>query len=499
MARILFGQSYYLRLDPKLYAAMQPYPPLGTLLAAAYLRRRGHEVGLFDAMIAESERGWDESLGRHKPRYAVLYEDNFNYLSKMCLLRMREAAFRMIELAKSRGCEIILCGADATDHYEEYLRRGADYVLIGEGEETLGELMDALEDIRPVPTAGIAGLAWRDVSGASHCNPRRPDISRLDDLPIPAWDLVDVDRYRNIWRTRHGYYSMNMITTRGCPYHCNWCAKPIWGQRYNTRSPENVVDELAYIRDRYRPDHVFFADDIFGLKPGWIERFGELVNSRGIRVPFKCLMRADLVKQSVVDGLRQAGCETVWLGAESGSQKILDAMEKGTTVEQIAEARRRLGAAGIRVAFFLQFGYPGETRDDVEKTIAMVRTLLPDDIGISVSYPLPGTAFFESVRSQLGEKQNWLDSDDLAMLYEGPFPQAFYRILHGTVHAEFRMRRALRSLARGSGDQRISARARLRNLISVPRHWLEWRIQRRKLDSFGSDGRTVAVAEERLG
>jgi anaerobic magnesium-protoporphyrin IX monomethyl ester cyclase len=493
MTRILFGQSYYLRLDPKLYAAMQPYPPLGTLHAASYLRRRGHEVGLFDAMLAESEQEWAAALERHEPRYAVIYEDNFNYLSKMCLLRMREAAFRMIRLAKTRACVLILCGADATDHYEEYLRRGADYVLIGEGEETLGELMDALESIKPSPIPQIAGLAWSDESGAARCNPRRPDISRLDDLPFPAWDLVDIARYRNIWRTRHGYYSMNMVTTRGCPYHCNWCAKPIWGQRYNTRSPENVVEELAFIRANYQPDHICFADDIFGLKPGWIERFGELVRDRGLRIPFKCLMRADLVKPSVVEGLRQAGCETVWLGAESGSQKILDAMEKGTTTEQIAGARRRLGAAGIRVAFFLQFGYPGEAFEDVEKTMAMVRTLLPDDIGISVSYPLPGTPFFESVRSQLGPKKNWVDSDDLAMLYQGPFPQAFYRTLHRTVHAEFRMRRALRSLAAGHAGKR------LRHFASVPRYWLVWRIQRRRLGEFRESGGAQAGMEERLG
>jgi anaerobic magnesium-protoporphyrin IX monomethyl ester cyclase len=209
-------------------------------------------------------------------------------------------------------------------------------------------------------------------------------------------------------------------------------------------------------------------------------------------------MRADLVKQSVVHGLKQAGCDTVWLGAESGSQKILDAMEKGTTIEQIAAARHRLGAAGIKVAFFLQFGYPGETLEDVEKTMAMVRTLLPDDIGISVSYPLPGTPFFESVRSQLGAKKNWLDSDDLAMLYQGPFPQAFYRTLHRTVHAEFRMRRAVRSLAAGQAAERLPARTRLRHFVSVPRHWLEWQIQRRRLGAFREVDPRQAGMEEPL-
>jgi anaerobic magnesium-protoporphyrin IX monomethyl ester cyclase len=495
MTRILFGQSYYLRLDPKLHAAMQPFPPLGTLYAASYLRARDYDVGLFDAMLAGAEGEWGLALDRHRPAYAVIYEDNFNYLSKMCLLRMREAAWRMAVMAKSRGCTLIVCGADATDHCAEYLRKGADYVLIGEGEETLGELMDVLERRAPTHLARIAGLAWKTDSGEVRQNPRRPDLTDLDSLPLPAWDLVDIERYRSLWRKRHGYYSMNMVTTRGCPYHCNWCAKPIWGQRYNSRSPENVVDELATLRSQCQPDHIFFADDIFGLKPGWIEQFGDLVRSRGLSIPFKCLMRPDLVKLSTVQGLQRAGCELVWIGAESGSQKILDAMEKGTTVGQIESARRLLGAAGIRVAFFLQFGYPGESREDVDKTVSMVRDLAPDDIGISVAYPLPGTPFFERVRGQLGAKQNWRDSDDLAMLYQGPFPQEFYRVLHRALHAEFRTRRALRVLAGDHVGIRLPLAKRMRALAAVPGRWLEWRIQTRRLNRFSTGDHQQSAPE----
>ena len=221
MTQILLGQSYFLRFDPKLWEAMQPYPPLGTLYAASYLRQHGYEVALFDAMLAESEDEWGSLLDEHKPEYAIVYEDNFNYLSKMCLLRMRAAAFKMIDMAKSRGCIVILCGADATDHYVEYLEHGADYCLLGEGEETLIELLDQLSSGKD--TRQIIGLASNHTVRPS----RRPDITDLDKLPFPAWDLVDVDKYRSIWLKRHGYFSMNMVTTRGCPYHCNWCAKPI--------------------------------------------------------------------------------------------------------------------------------------------------------------------------------------------------------------------------------------------------------------------------------
>jgi anaerobic magnesium-protoporphyrin IX monomethyl ester cyclase len=491
VAQILFGQSYFLRFDPKLYAAMQPYPPLGTLYAASYIRARGWDVALFDAMLAESEQEWAAALDFHKPQVAVLFEDNFNYLSKMCLLRMREAAFTMIEMAKARGCIVILCGADATDHSLKYFARGADFTLIGEGEETLGELMDVLRThpstaLRSAQDAfaSILGLARPDERGGEHRNPRRPDMARLDDLPFPAWDLVDISRYQKVWRERHGYTSMNMVTTRGCPYHCNWCAKPIWGQRYNSRSPENVVAEMKWLKENYRPDHIGFADDIFGLKPGWIERFGRLVEEQDAAIPFKCLLRADLVKPSVVEGLKSSGCRTVWMGAESGSQKILDGMEKGTTVSQIVEARRLLGEAGIQVAFFLQFGYPGEIRADVEATLKMVRETMPDDIGISVSYPLPGTKFYERVKAQLGEKQNWVDSEDLAMLYRGPFPQAFYRVLHRTVHAEFRMRRAWRVIRRDAPHPHRWQLRHARLAASIPYHWLGWQANRLRLNRF---------------
>lgn len=441
MSEILFGQGYTLRFDPKLFAAGQPYAPLGTLVAAAYLRTCGYDVAFFDAMLASSEVEWQQALHRHRPRIAVIYEDSFNYLTKMCLGRMREASLAMIGMARRCGATTIVSGSDASDHPEAYLSQGADFVLIGEGEATLGELVDTLWGRSSRAVEHVAGLAYRDGTGALVHTPRRPFIKDLDSLPWPAWDLVDVENYRRLWKRRHGYFSMNMATTRGCPYHCNWCAKPIYGQRYAVRSPERVADEMSWLSSTYRPDHVNFVDDIFGLKPGWVEAFADAVADQGVRLPFKCLSRADLLTDRVVTALRRAGCRTVWVGAESGSQRVLDAMEKGIRVEQIHAAARQLKERGIEVCFFLQFGYPGETLEDIEKTIKLVRDCRPDDVGISVSYPLPGTPFYQRVAPQLREKRNWVDSDDLAMLYRGPFTTEFYRVLHLTLHKEFRMRR----------------------------------------------------------
>ncbi|MCA9930791.1 MAG: B12-binding domain-containing radical SAM protein [Anaerolineales bacterium] len=453
MTDILFGQSYFLRFDPKLWEAMQPYPPLGTMIAAGFMREKGYRVALFDAMLADSTAEWAALLDQHQPTFAVIYEDNFNYLSKMCLLNMRAAAFEMIRMAAERGCTTIVCGSDATDHAEAYLNAGAHFVLLGEGEETLADLLDQFTIHNSLFTIhylqSIFGLAYNTPSGPVR-NPRRPPMRVIDHLPFPAWDLIDVGKYRAIWRERHGYYSMNMVTTRGCPYHCNWCAKPIWGQRYNGRSPENVAAELQWLRDTYQPDHIWFADDIMGLRPGWWQEFADQVEALDIRTPFKCLSRADLIvrRPDNVHALRRAGCDIVWIGAESGSQTILNAMEKGTTVEQIYAAAAGLHSAGVKVGFFLQFGYPGETRADIEKTLQMVRDCRPDDVGMSVSYPLPGTRFYENVKMQLGSKQNWTDSADLAMMYEGPFVTDFYRQLHVVLHKEFRSRRAWQMISK---------------------------------------------------
>ncbi|MDQ5823352.1 MAG: B12-binding domain-containing radical SAM protein [Chloroflexota bacterium] len=492
MTTVLLGQSYYMRFDPKEWEGKKPYPPLGTLYAASYLRECGYDVHLFDSMLAESEDEWAAALDRHRPQFAVIYEDSFNYLSKMCLSRMREAAFTMIAAAKTRGIPVLVSGSDATDHREKYFARGTDGIIIGEGEITLAESLDALTGRSTASLSEIPGLAL-----PGHSEPaKRGFIKDLDALPFPAWDLVDVERYRSIWRSHHGYYSMNMVTTRGCPYHCNWCAKPVYGQRYNVRSPESVAAELRWLKESFAPDHIWFADDIFGLKPGWIERFASEVHRLDARLPFKCLLRVDLIKPGIAEALKRAGCEIVWVGAESGSQKILDAMDKGTKVEQIYAAARDLHTHGVKVAFFLQFGYPGEDRQDIEATLRMVRECRPDDIGMSVSYPLPGTKFYDNVRAQLGEKQNWLDSGDFEMMYTGPYSTAFYRKLHTVLHKEYRAGKTWRALKSGDRPQSLGSRARatasmLYNLATLP-------VERRKLDALARKSNPTPLSLPRI-
>lgn len=480
MSDILFTHSYFYKFDQKQWETRQPYPPYGTIYAAALMRSCGFEVSLFDTALRDSPAELEIILQRERPRYLVIYDDGFNYLTKMCLTRMREAAFEMAKMGKKYGCRVMVNSSDSTDHAAQYLTEGADFVIIGEGEQTLRELVQALE-AGVLDCAGIAGLVYqREKSAELMRTAPRPVLNDLDSLPDPAWDLVDIDAYRQIWMRAHGYFSLNLATTRGCPYKCNWCAKPIYGNRYNSRSPERVAAEIEYLIGQYGVRHFWMADDIFGLKPGWPQRFRDLVQARKLVFQYKIQSRADLLlKEDTIDALAASGLRQVWVGAESGSQKILDAMDKGTKVEEIAEATQLLKRKGIEVCFFLQFGYLGETKADIAATLRMLEQLKPHDIGISVSYPLPGTKFYEKVKSMLGEKQNWEVSDDLAMMYPATYSSEYYRRLHRLVHKQFRLQQGRTELKRLVQGKKTNFRRAFRTFYYAPAAILDrWRLRR---------------------
>jgi anaerobic magnesium-protoporphyrin IX monomethyl ester cyclase len=444
MTNVLFTHSYFYKFDKKQWRFKQPYPPLGTLLAAAVVRDAGFNVSLFDTNLKDSPDQIMSSLQGERPSFVVIYDDCFNYLTKMCLTNMREAAFSMAKRAKKFGCTVIVSSSDATDHYEKYFQHGVDYVIRGEGEESLKELLQTIE--KRGDAATVNGLVFKKFGQTIITAPRQV-LRDLDTLPLPAWDLVEMKAYSRIWKKYHGYFSLNLATTRGCPFKCNWCAKPIYGNRYNSRTPANVIKEIELLISQYGANHFWMSDDIFGLKPGWVQEFHTHVASKNLKFKYKIQSRVDLLLQEdTIDALAQSGADTIWVGAESGSQKILDAMEKGTTVEQIADATRLVRQKGIKVAFFLQFGYLGESREDIDKTISMVLHLMPDEVGISVSYPLPGTKFYEKVKGQLSGKQNWSDSDDLDLMFQSTFNNEYYRQLHRYVHSVYRKNKGYNNL-----------------------------------------------------
>jgi anaerobic magnesium-protoporphyrin IX monomethyl ester cyclase len=484
--KILFSHSYFLRFDPKQWATAQPYAPLGTLYAAALLRENGYQVSLFDTMFAHTPEEVTPHLVQQQPAFFVIYDDGFNYLTKMCLTNMREAAFAMSKMAKAHGCTVIVSSSDSTDHAAQYLAEGADFVLIGEAELTLLQLVNAIQkgddDVMNIP--GLAFMRGDTVTKTI----KRHVMKDLDSLPLPAWDLVDIEPYRRMWLKSSGYFSMNMGTTRGCPFKCNWCAKPIYGNRYNARSPEQVVRELKMLQEKYRFDHIWFCDDIFGLKPGWVHQFANLVVTENLHFTFKIQSRADLLLQEdYAKDLARAGCANVWMGAESGSQKILDAMDKGITVEQVYKATALLKKQGVHPSFFIQFGYPGEVKEDIDKTIRMILELMPHEIGISVSYPLPGTVFYEKVKADLTKKTNWTDSDELQLMFRNTYPPAFYKKLHRYVHHEFRRKQGWVAMRKGLRNPLGLPLAEYRKVAAACWHWPRLIIERMQLKRYAHE------------
>jgi anaerobic magnesium-protoporphyrin IX monomethyl ester cyclase len=436
MADVLLTHSNHLAYDRKQVRKMEPYPPLGTLYAASLLRAHGISVAVFDSMLQEPEAGLREALQIHKPKIVAIYEDDFNFLTKMCLTRMRELAWEMIETSRSYGAQVVVHGSDATDHALEFLRHGAYCVLEGEAEYSLLSVTQALlnrSSLANIP--GVLQLACRTGrETVEKCSLKAP--RRASTLPLPARDLIDLSPYRNAWKDAHGFTSFNLIASRGCPFRCNWCAKPIFGDSYQLRPALDVAIEMRLLKEKYAAEHLWFADDIFGLNRHWLQDFALAVESLHSAVPFKVQARADLITAKAAQALRRAGCAEVWMGVESGSQKVLDAMDKGLRVEEVVAAREHLQHENIRTCYFLQLGYPGEQWKDIQKTIALVRETRPDDIGVSFSYPLPNTRFYARVKQQLGTKQNWSDSEDLCVMFKGTYTDKFYRAVRDALHAE---------------------------------------------------------------
>ncbi len=448
---LLLASPYHLALDPPEVAAGKPYPPLGTLVSAAELRNHGHRVAFYDATFNASPVAFTHALDGHRPGKVALVSDPHAIPIKMCTTAQRNATLAMVAAAKERGAQVLVAGPDVTDHPELYAQ--ADVTVIGEHD---GALLD-----------------WAAGTLPSGRAPRRPNRAALDTLPDPAWDLVDVPAYASRWRAHHGTWELNLSTARGCPYRCNWCAKPTWGRAYTVASPQRVAAQIRAVREDYSPDALWFTDDIFAVKPSWLATFRAEVGADP--VPFRCNTRADLVREGTyVRDLAASGCREVWMGAESGSDAILAAMDKDQTRADLTLAVRRLRDEGIRVGFFLQLGYPGESRADVESTLQMIRRLRPDEIGVSVSYPLPGTPFHERVKAQLG-RSNWATSMENEVLFAGAYPQGFYDAAREVLRAEHAWIAWHPTPSWGG----------LRRAAALPYHAARWPLHRAKMGWYG--------------
>ncbi len=413
---------------------MTPYFPLGLLYLAATLRDAGYRVGIYDGTFQTDFDDFGKALDESHPEVV-----GFGVLGTV-----RSNALKLASMAVSRGMSVIMGGADPTARPESYLsfaqdgQYPVDFVVVGEGEETILELMPALLKREGAPPlTGIRGLAYRSEAGEAVRTPARPLRKNIDEIPFPARELLDIEAHRRAWRTAHGFYSLSIIASRGCPYECAWCQKGVFGRSYRPRAAESVAEEMRQIKVLYHPDQLRIVDDVTGIDRRWVKRWRDAVLEKDATIPFECLSRVDLVDRDVLGWLKDAGCVRIAFGAESGSQKVLDAMTKGTRVEEIYRAAELCHELGIEVYLYIIVGYPEEEWKDIQATVRMLRQTLPDQFSSTIAYPLPGTKFYERVQDQLAENPDWTYTAENRLLHRGRYNTRFYRWVQRWLHLEW--------------------------------------------------------------
>jgi anaerobic magnesium-protoporphyrin IX monomethyl ester cyclase len=413
---ILLTHGYFLGEDEKEQQIMKPYAPLGLLYISAYLRRAGCGVDIYDS-----------TWGSKPELYERLAREPGGVLGIYTNLITRGNVLAIVAEARRHGWTVVLGGPESANYPEQYLAHGADVVVVGEGEETLAELLPALAARGAHRLHGIAGTTFCDEAGQLVANPPRPQIADIDSLPWPDRDRIDLPKYVDTWRTHHGMGSVNLITARGCPYKCKWCSHAVFGYSYRRRDVVDCADELQHIADVYRPDQVWYSDDVFTINHKWLYGYASELKRRGLRLPFETISRADrMMKEEVLETLAEMGCYRIWIGAESGSQRVLDAMQRGVKVEQVEWATKAAQRHGIEVGMFLMWGYDGEELEDIEATVEQLKKWNPDLYLTTVAYPIKNTPFFEKVADRAVLEKDWAAATDRDFLIKGRHSRTYY-------------------------------------------------------------------------
>jgi anaerobic magnesium-protoporphyrin IX monomethyl ester cyclase len=415
MPELLLTHGYFMFDDPKELQILKPYAPLGILYLCSHLRAQGFDVDVFDTTFSTRDVLFNH-LRTEKPSVLGVYAN----------LVTRRNVVDILRVAREAGWRTIVGGPEPGAYALEYLEAGAECVVFGEGELTMTELLHALRDGGASSLANVAGIAFLGEDGAAHQTPPRAQIANLDAQPWPAREAIDIQRYVRTWKDAHGQGSVSFITARGCPYKCRWCSHQVFGMTHRRRAPLQVVDEVEWLLHRYSPDMVWIADDVFTIHHGWIRTYAAEMKRRGLRIPFECISRADRLNEEMADLLAELGCFRVWIGSESGSQRILDAMERGVKVEQVQNAVELCRARGIQSGMFLMWGYEDEQMLDIEATIQHVKRSQPDIFFTTVAYPIKGTPYYERAKDRLIMPQPWSTSSDREVKIKGRHSRKFY-------------------------------------------------------------------------
>jgi radical SAM superfamily enzyme YgiQ (UPF0313 family) len=447
---ILLTHGYFLYEDPKELQIMKPYPPLGILYICAHLRSKGLSVEVFDSTFSSRQQLFD-LLQQGPPSVVGIYAN----------LMTRPNVVEILRVAKDAGWKTVVGGPEPSAYIDEYLEAGADVVVIGEGEITLEELVPVLPSHSAEALRKINGIAFRTADGTLVRTPPRDQIRDIDAQPWPAREAIDLTRYLEVWREHHGMGSVSLITARGCPYHCRWCSHEVFGKTHRRRKPASVADELEWLIDRYQPEMAWMADDVFTIHHGWFFQYAAELKRRGLKLPFECISRADRLTPQVVETLAEIGCFRVWIGSESGSQRILDAMERGVSAEEVRLAVAMCKSRGIKTGMFLMWGYEGEELGDIEATIEHVKRTDPDIFFTTVAYPIKGTPYFADVADRVENLKAWNVGSDREVRIRNRHSRQFYSFADKLLRSEVELER----LRNGPGVEG-SAIAELQSKVS---------------------------------
>ncbi len=459
-ADILLSHGYFLELDPVERQVMRPYPPLGILYLSAYLKSKGVAVEVFDATFSNPE-ALIEAVKSRSPRRLGLYAN----------MMTRSRVVDLIAAVRALGTPVIVGGPDPSGNPDEYLRHGASVVVRGEGEATLLELLARWTDAEP--PGDVAGTSvW--MGETMHHAPDRTLLPSLEGHPWPDREAIALEPYIEAWRRHHGYGSVSLTTARGCPYTCAWCSRAVYGESHRRRPVDDVVLEIDFIKKRYAPERIWFVDDVFTIHRGWTLEFAAKMKAKGLRIPFECISRAERVDAEVALALVSLGCFRVWIGSESGSQRILDAMDRRVRVERVQEATGLLQKHGIEVGFFIMVGYDGEEEEDLAATVEHIRRSAPDVVLTTTSYPIRGTPYAALVAERSVNPKPWAASSDRETVVVGRRSAAYYDAARAWIENDAesrRLRRVGRPLASipkavRASWARLKMRARAREKVA---------------------------------
>ena len=413
---LLFTHAYYLSDDLKEQKIMKPYPPLGLLYVSAYLKSKNIANDVFDTTFSSIEKQL-EFIENKKPKIICMYT---NLMTKIEVIKL----IKTLKTEKFNFPKIVLGGPDVSYNVENYLKAGADFLVIGEGEETTYELYNAI--INNENYSNIDGIAFLENNEVIQTNPR-VKFKELDELPLPNREAINMQNYLDTWKNNHGQSSMTISTQRGCPYTCKWCSTAVYGQSYRRRPAEQVAEEMKMLKEKFNPDALWFVDDVFTVSHKWLIAFREEVLKQDAIIPFECITRAERLNDEILELLKEIGCFRIWIGAESGSQKIIDLMDRRVDVNVVKEAIQKTNALGMETGTFIMLGYPGETEEDISETIQYLKDANPTLYTITVAYPIKGTSLYNEIESKITSETDWETSTDREIEFERTYSKKFYK------------------------------------------------------------------------